>query len=72
MMKKKIYLSVDWDSRSISVSTKNDWDEYKEYLKEEGKCGVYREGNSLEKKLIKLGEMEWMRLGIIVRDIIMS
>ena len=30
MMKKKIYLSVDWDSRSISVSTKNDWDEYKE------------------------------------------
>ena len=22
---------------SISVSTKNDWDEYKEYLKEEGK-----------------------------------
>ena len=22
--------------------------EYKEYLKEEGKCGVYREGNSLE------------------------
>ena len=36
-MKKKIYLSVDWDSRSISVSTKKDWEEYKEYLKEEGK-----------------------------------
>jgi len=47
-MKKKSTFESEWDSRSISVSTKNDWDEYKEYLKEEGKCGVYREGNSLE------------------------
>ena len=48
MMKKKIYLSVDWDSRSISVSTKNDWEEYKEYLKEEKKCGEYEDGDSFE------------------------
>ena len=29
-MMKEIYLSVDWDSRSISVSTKKDWEEYRE------------------------------------------
>ena len=43
---KKIYLSVDWDSRSISVSTKKDWEEYREYLVEEKKCGEYKDGGS--------------------------
>ena len=28
---KKIYLSVDWDSRSISVSTKKDWASYRDW-----------------------------------------
>ena len=28
-------MSVDWDSRSIGVSTKKDWEEYREYLVEE-------------------------------------
>ena len=32
-MMKKIYLSVDWISRSISVSTKKDWVERKLYCK---------------------------------------
>ena len=45
---KKIYLSVDWDSRSISVSTKKVWEEYREYLVEESKCGEYKDGDSFE------------------------
>ena len=45
---KKIYLSVDWISRSISVSTKKEWEEYKGYLVEEGKCGEYKDGDSFE------------------------
>ena len=48
MMKKKIYLSVDWISRSISVSTKKEWEEYKGYLVEESKCGEYKDGDSFE------------------------
>jgi len=47
-MMKKIYLSVDWISRSISVSTKKEWEEYKEYLVEESKCGEYKDGDSFE------------------------
>ena len=45
---KKIYLCVDWESRSIGVSTKKDWDEYKKYLKEENKCGEYKDGDNVE------------------------
>lgn len=48
MMKKKLYLVVDWESRSIGISTKKDWDEYKKYLEEENKCGVYEDGDSVE------------------------
>ena len=47
-MMKKIYLCVDWESRNIGVSTKKDWDEYKKYLKEENKCGEYKDGDSVE------------------------
>ena len=47
-MMKKIYLSVDWISRSIGVSTKKDWEEYREYLVEEKKCGEYKDGDSFE------------------------
>ena len=47
-MMKRIYLCVDWESRSIGVSTKKDWDEYKEYLKGENKCGEYKGVDSIE------------------------
>ncbi len=45
---KKLYLCVDWESRSIGVSTKKDWEEYKLYLVGENNCGVYEDGDSIE------------------------
>jgi len=47
-MKKKIYLNVDWESRSIGVSSKESWEEYKKYLEGEDKCEVYVNGDSIE------------------------
>jgi len=47
-MMKKIYLSIDWESRSIEVTNKESWEEYKKYLVEEGRCGEYKDGDSFE------------------------
>ena len=47
-MMKKLYLSIDWESRSIEVTNKESWEEYKKYLVEEGKCGEYKDGDSFE------------------------
>ena len=47
-MMKKIYLSIDWESRSIEVTNKESWEEYKKYLVEENKCGEYKDGDSFE------------------------
>ena len=47
-MMKKLYLNVDWESRSIGVSSKESWEEYKKYLEGEDKCEVYEDGDSIE------------------------
>lgn len=47
-MMKKLYLSIDWESRSIEVSSKESWEDYKKYLVEENKCGEYKDGDSFE------------------------
>ena len=47
-MMKKLYLSIDWESRSIEVTNKESWEDYKKYLVEENKCGEYKDGDSFE------------------------
>ena len=47
-MMKKLYLSIDWESRSIEVTNKESWEEYKKYLEGEDKCGTYKDGDSFE------------------------
>ena len=60
---KKIYLSVDWISRSISVSTKKEWEEYKEYLVEESKCGEYKD------RVVEVLVLVLKRIGRSIRSI---
>ena len=45
---KKLSLSIDWESRSIEVTNKESWEDYKKYLVEENKCGEYKDGDSFE------------------------
>jgi predicted secreted protein len=47
-MMKKIYLSIDWNSRNICVTNKKSFEEWREYLKGENNCGVYENEESLE------------------------
>ena len=47
-MMKKIYLNIDWMSRSVSVSDKEGFEDWRKYLVEENICGENKDGNSLE------------------------
>ena len=46
-MMKKIYLNIDWMSRSVSVSDKEGFEDWKKYLVEENKCGENKDMDSL-------------------------
>ena len=48
----KIYLNVDWESRSIGVSSKESWEEYKKYLEGEDKWRWYRDWETDRKSVV--------------------